>query len=319
MIIAVGAYSVLTIILGSYATLWTENKDDQTRIAAAREAFGLIGLIIAVSMPSFLFHIVNPNHVFIWYGVILAILMLGSMLGFYQIFSPLFYVEMSRKKQSSSFLSGLCALPKQSIRLFIVYFVSMVASSIPAVLVIFYVRDFLEAENLIGVFLFFYFLSGVLGIPFWKKASKYFGKYKAWFLSNIPAILGFYALFLGAKHVDLYCMVCLISGFSLGADLILPPSILSDDIHAHKNSQFSATHYALLAFISKASFALASAIALPVLDLAGFRPQALNTENALKVLSVCYSLIPCILKLVSAVLLYAFFIRSQSGVNNETI
>ena len=54
MVFAVSAYSVLTITLGMYATLWTKNKDDQTRIAGAREAFGLIGLVIAVSMPTIL-------------------------------------------------------------------------------------------------------------------------------------------------------------------------------------------------------------------------------------------------------------------------
>jgi len=64
MILAVGGYSVLTIILGTYATLWTEDKDDQTRIAATREGFSLVGLVIAVSLPTLLLSAISSNWCF---------------------------------------------------------------------------------------------------------------------------------------------------------------------------------------------------------------------------------------------------------------
>ena len=97
----------------------------------------------------------------------------------------------------------------------------------------------------------------------------------------------------------------------------MPPSILADHVHARGNSAFSGTYYALLAFVAKATLAIASAISLPALDAAGFKPQTLNSDSALMALSFAYALIPSILKFIAATLLYAFFIRSQSGGNNE--
>lgn len=318
MFLAVSAYSILTITLGAQATLWTEDRDDQTRIAGVREAFGLVGLVTAVSIPIPLSQIVNPDQVYLWYSAILAVLMLAGTIAFSRL--GLFTKVMRNQAQNISFLSVVRAFPKESIRFFGVYALSMLASSIPAVLVIFYVRDLLGAEHLTGLFLLLYFLSGVAAMPLWKKLSVRVGKYKAWGLSNLLAVIGFIgAVFLGSGDIWAYGAVCVLSGMALGADLTLPPSILADQIHARGNAAFSGTYCACLAFIAKASLALASALALPGLDAAGFKPQSVNSETALLTLSVAYAVVPCALKLLSASLLYGYFGRSQSGGNHEDI
>lgn len=319
MVFAVSAYSVLIIVLGAQATLWTTDANAQTKIAGAREAFGIIGLVVAVSVPTLLAQWVSADEVYLWYTAILLLLMIAGIIGFSRLASP--STQVSTNSQTSSPLSPLAAmraLPAESLRLFAVYGLSMLASSIPAVLVIFYVRDLLGAEHLTGLFLLLYFLSGAVAMPLWKKVSARYGKYKAWFFANILAVAGFiYAFFLNAGDIWPYAAVCMVSGFALGADLTLPPSILADHIHKRGNRACSGSHYAFLAFIGKASLALASAIALPVLDVAGFKPQTVNSEAALVTLSAAYALIPCVLKLSAAGLLYGFFIRSGSGGNNE--
>ena len=45
MLLAVTAYSVLSINLSALGALWTKDPDEQTRIAGLREAFGLVGLL----------------------------------------------------------------------------------------------------------------------------------------------------------------------------------------------------------------------------------------------------------------------------------
>ena len=315
MFFAVSAFSVLTIVLGAWATLWTPDKVDQTRIAGARESFGLIGLVIAVSLPTLLSQITEPDSAYVWYGLILAVLMSAGVASLSRLPNP-----AKIHKEHAAFFSGLRALPSESLRLLGVYGVSMLASSVPAVLVIFYVRDLLRLEHLTGLFLMLYFLSGAAAMPLWKNISARFGKYKTWSFSNILAVAGFIgAFFLGAGDIWAYAAVCIVSGLALGADLTLPPSLLADHIHAHDNTIHSGTHYALLAFVAKAGLALASAIALPTLDAAGFKPNAENSEQALMALSISYALIPCALKLAAAGLIYRFFIRSQSGGHHEAL
>lgn len=318
MFVAVTAYSMVTIILGAQATLWTEDKDDQTRIAAAREGWGLFGIILAVSTPTILQKTVSDDHVYIWYGVILCVLACAGLAFFARTMTGARSSLKSLKAPSP--FSALRGLSRSAKRLFMVYAVSMLASSIPAVLVIFFVRDLLGAGDMVGAFLLLYFMSGVIGMPLWKKISTIAGKYGAWAISNILAVSGFIgAFFLGQGDIIAYAFVCLMSGLALGADLTLPPSALSSQIHASGKQHLSATYYAFLAFIAKASLALASAIALPYLDYAGFVPQSENGADALLALSVAYALIPCILKLLAAALLYYFFIRPSSGGNDEIV
>ena len=307
MVFIVSSYSVVSIILGVQATLWTLERNEQTRIACVRETFGLIGLIVAVSMPTLLSYLVIPDHVYLWYTIILMVLMLGGIVGFSRVTAHR-VPENYKTIPNTSLLSAVRALPSESWRLFAVYGISLLASSIPAVLVIFYVRDLIGAEHLTGAFLLLYFLSGAVAMPLWKNMSTQIGKYRTWGLSNILSVVGFIgAYFLGAGDVWAYTGVCIVSGLALGADLTLPPSILSDHIHASDNSAYAGTHYAFLPLIAKTSLALASAIALPTLDVAGFKPNTVNSETALATLSFAYAVIPCILKLTALGLLYIFF------------
>ncbi|MBM3610718.1 MAG: MFS transporter [Alphaproteobacteria bacterium] len=320
MLFAVSAYSILTIILGVRATLWTIDKEDQTRISGARESFGITGLIIAVSMPTLLSRLVTPNRVYLLYTGVLSILMLGGIYSFSKLYFKPISIATAHKRNHFSLLPALRTLPKQSLKLFAVYSLSMLASSFSAALVIFYVRDLLGAENLTGLFLILYFSSGAAAMPLWKSLSVRIGKYKTWALSNIVAVVSFIgAFFLNVGDVWPYAIVCSLSGLALGADLMLPPSILSDHIHGTGNKAFSGTYYAFLPFISKASLALASAIALPTLEVAGFKPQTINSDPALIALSVTYAIIPCLLKIMATGLLYGFFIRFNIGENNEGI
>jgi GPH family glycoside/pentoside/hexuronide:cation symporter len=320
MVLAVSAYSFLTVLLGSLATLWTSEPHDQTRIAGMREAFGLIGLVTAVSMPALFKRFVTEDQVYIWYCAVLAILMIIGLYGFAATSAKVRTANLLRKSPEKVLLSNLLSLPHGMLRLLVVYGISMLGSSVPAVLVIFYVRDLLGAEHLTGIFLLLYFLSGAFAMPIWKKLSLRFGKHKTWFLSSLVAVFGFSgALFLEAGDIIPFGFICVVSGLALGADLSLPPSILADQIHARGKQNYSGTYYASMAFVTKLSLALASALVLPGLDLAGFKPKAANSDQALLALSIAYAFVPFILKLTAAGLLYTLFIRSNTGGNHATL
>ena len=48
--------------------------------------------------------------------------------------------------------------------------------------------------------------------------------------------------------------------------------------------------------------ALAAALALPALQLAGYTPNAVNTPQALTTLTLAYAVIPCIIKIAAIIL-----------------
>jgi glycoside/pentoside/hexuronide:cation symporter, GPH family len=316
--IAVSAYSVLSINLNTLGSLWTKNHHDQTRITTLREACGLVGLVIAVSLPGLLRQYVDEQQAYMYFCLVLSAVMMGVWFVFWPWLSQ-HVTRDSHSERSGHFLKGGIRSVSGATRYFLgVYVLSMLASSIPAVLVIFFTRDLLNAEHLTGLFLLLYFLSGVAAMPLWKATSARLGKYRAWGTAMLLAVASFIgAFFLSAGDVWQYAIICIFSGLALGADLALPPSILADHIHQNETQAQAATHYALLALAAKLSLALASAIVLPLLGKAGFVPAAHNTDSALFFLSVAYALVPCLLKLGAVAMLWRMITPIKEGASHE--
>lgn len=315
--VSVTAYSILSINLNALGALWTEDSNNQTRIAASREAFGLIGLIIAVSLPTLLSKIVSDENIYQWFGFALALVMTLALVVFFRWYGSTIKIKPKQKTLSSFFLS-FKSLSGDSRKLLLVYLVSMIASGIPAVLVIFFVRDLLGAENYTGFFLLLYFLSGACLMPVWKRISQTHGKHRSWFFSMLLASGSFvWAFFLGEGDIWQYGVICLASGAALGADLVFPPSIIADQLHNSKAENNASTHYASLTLVAKASLALASALSLPFIESFGFIPNIPNSDSALLGLSISYALVPCVLKISAGLLLWYFFIRFKKGVIHE--
>lgn len=312
MALAVTAFSVLSINLASLGALWTNDSLDQTRISATREALGLIGLLIAVSLPPLLKKALPEDQVYTTFSFVLLAILLAALSVFYRWFSKNSAAFQRKTTTQPGVFQTLRSLPKKTRQLFLVYGLSVLASSIPAILVIFFVRDRLNAESYLGLFLLLYFLSGALAMPLWKRLAEKHGKYRAWLFSTLLAVASFiWAFFLGEQYTISYAVICVLSGLALGADLALPPSILADNIHETRGHDSTATQFSILTLLSKAALALASAIAFPLLDMAGFVPAETNTSSALLSLSAAYALIPCVIKSAAAYIMYRLFIQTE--------
>ena len=316
--LAVTAYSVLSINLNTLGGLWTKNAQDKTRITAWRETAGLIGLVVAVSLPALLKTQMDEGRAYLYFSLTLALCMFIAWLAFRPWLAGHLAENAHAQVRQGGLFSGLRSTTRPTRHFLAIYGLSMLASSIPAVLVLFFVRDLLGAASLTGAFLLLYFLSGAASMPLWKRLSDKLGKYRAWSVAMVFASVSFvWAFFLGAGDVWQYAVICAVSGFALGADLALPPSILADHIHSSHAEAHAATHFALLGLVTKLSLAVASAIALPMLSAMGFQPATQNSAEALFGLSLAYALIPCLLKLMSATWLGLYFIRLKQGVVYE--
>ena len=316
--VAVTSYSIISINLNALGALWGVDDKSQTRIAAIREAFSLFGLILAVSLPNLLIQVAPQGQIYQWFGLILAMLMLVALANFLK-WNKVASKKMRVSEPKRSFYFNLKNLPANTKLFLLVYLLSMIASSIPAVLVIFFVRDLLGVESYTGLFLLLYFLSGAVFIPFWKRISQIHGKYRSWFFSMLLACASFiWALFLGSGDVWQFAIICAVSGAALGADLVFPPAILAGQIHESKAEHKASSYYAILTMTAKVSLALASVVSLPILESLGFTPNSTNSFTALFSLSVSYALVPCLLKCSAALLIWYNFINLQNGDTHES-
>jgi Na+/melibiose symporter-like transporter len=101
-----------------------------------------------------------------------------------------------------------------------------------------------------------------------------------------------------------FAVICILSGMALGADLALPPALLAGVIGAAGHSgQREGAYFGLWSWMTKLNLALAAGIALPLLDWLGYAPGPAS-EEGLRALVIAYALLPCVLKVCAALLLW---------------
>ena len=195
-------------------------------------------------------------------------------------------------------------------RLLAIYLVNGIASAIPATLVLFFIRDRLQAPGLEPLFLLCYFGAGALSIPVWVRVVRRVGLARGWWLAMVLATAVFaWATRLGPGDVAAFAAVCVLSGLALGADLTLPGAMVAGVIQgAGHGGAAEGAYFGWWNFATKLNLALAAGLALPVLQWAGYAP-GVSTPGALDALTLAYCLIPCALKLLAATLLAVLWIR----------
>lgn len=317
MLLATTGFSIVVININMIGGFWSDDKNQRTRIAGWRESFTLFGLLIASIVPTTLLTITDAPQAFKWLFYVYCMIVVGAWLLFLQFLK---HADLSHLSRGAETIQNpfFQILHDQQRLFFFTYLLTQIAASLPAVLVIFFVRDYLNAESYTGLFLFLYFISGAALMQVWFAVSKKLDKYRAWLISMALSIAVFiWVILLSPGDKLSYGIICILSGFALGADLALPASIVADRINTSHAESRATQYYGVMAFIPKLALAVASGFSFLILDRYGFAVASSNTEMALQSLLMLYGLAPCIIKLLAAICLW-ILIKTQ-GENDETI
>jgi Na+/melibiose symporter-like transporter len=316
ILLATTSFSVLTINIHALGGLWGDSKRQKTIIVGYREVFGVVGLIMAVMLPSVLQNQMPKTDAFSYVSYVLALLMALAVLLLHRWQKAYRHINEKVSLVSWNFRQ-VRALSGQFKRFFVIYGVSMLASSIPAVLVLFFIRDRLVLESYTGLFLLAYFASSAVGVVTWGYISTRIGKHKAWGVAMLLAVASFvWAYFLNAGDFWAYFIICFVAGVAFGAELILPASILADHIYQNKQQGNVAMCFGVMTLLAKLSLALAAAFTLPYLEVRGFVAGGDNSADALHALSISYALIPCFIKFISIFLLWSVINEKNRNFTN---
>ena len=263
------------------------NSNDRFKVVSFRELLTIPGVILGL----FLIHFSNiSGEIFL----IISILFL----------SPLFIKKIpipniSNVEVASYFLNikNLFKNNSNFKYLCLSYFFIGLSNGVTSILFILFVEFIIggSPQNFLSI----YFISAFMGLPFvYILASKY-NKKRIWTSFIILACICFLpVVFLSNNSTTLFMVICIISGFCLSADLIIPSSIQADIIYneQQKNKNVLVGKiYSVWSFIQKLSLALSAGVCLPLLGYFGFNPSEVNT--LLLPLSFAYGIIPIILRI----------------------
>ena len=309
LMLTYASYSAVMVAHQSWGALLAGDAVQQSRLMAWREGLGLLGVLLASLVPVLLG--LAPTVMLFWLALVLG------WLAWLCAPRPQLQYQPAAPRAAALWLPWRRAPFR---RLLTVFMLNGIASAIPATLVLFFVQDRLQAPpSLEPLVLGSYFLCAALSMPLWLRGVRRFGLARCWLAGMLLAIGVFvWASGLGAGDTLPFLLICMLSGLALGADLALPGALLSGLMaRAGDLGQAQGAYFGWWNFATKLNLALAAGLALPLLGLFGYVPGT-REPQALQALGLAYGLLPCVLKLLAAGLLYRFFIRHSGGTKGSS-
>ena len=291
------SYSVLSVLHQAWGARLGGDEGQRSRIVSWREGLALLGVLVASVLPA----VAGLGAASAAFAMLLAL----GLAAWWRAPAPQPVAEAAAAPSMAEPLRTPAFR-----RLLGVYLVNGIASAVPATLVLFFIRDRLQAAAWEPLFLASYFAAGALSMPLWVKLVARIGLARAWLAGMLLAIVTFaWAMWLGAGDVAGYTAVCIASGVALGADLALPGALLAGVVQrAGHGGRLEGAYFGWWNFATKLNLALAAGVALPLLQLLGYTPGQ-QEPQALQALTLTYCLLPCGLKLLAAALLWRGWIH----------
>jgi Na+/melibiose symporter-like transporter len=314
-IIFYSGWTMLTIPHQAWGAELSGEYDERTRIMASREGFGLVGVILAVTLPVAVEAVVprDPGESSearaLWLIAVVASvsLPLAGLVLLAVVPEP-----PARIRAPQGWRAGWSAVRANRPfgRLATSYLLNGIANGLPASLFLLFVEHALGRPDWAGGLLVVYFLAALLGVPLAHRFAKGIGKHRAWSWSMLIACAAFVAApWLGPEHAWMFVPICIVTGLALGADLVLPPAMQADvvDLDTVKGGPGRAgLFFALWAMITKLAMALAVGLAFPLLSLSGFVVGGGNPPAQLLALGAIYAWLPIAFKLAAVALIWKF-------------
>ncbi|MDA1308491.1 MAG: MFS transporter [Proteobacteria bacterium] len=315
-------WTMIQLPYAAWGAELSSDYHDRSRVTGAREVFVVIGTLMAASVP-LLIGVEDQGDGAL--GQVLWVLAIGllvtlpaaSLIACLNVADPAMEPHEPLHRQAkamSKWTAGFHALANNRAfrRLITAYLLNGIANGLPATLFLLYVRHVLAMPDRAGALLFVYFLCAIAGVPFWVWASARLNKHRTWILAMAVTCLVFaWAPFLGPGDFHPFLAICILSGFCLGADLALPPSMQADVVDldaAVTGTPRTGLYFALWGMATKLALALAVGVSFPLLALAGFSADsaAANDASGVLVLALLYGGLPIAFKLAAMALMAGF-------------
>lgn len=288
----------------------SQDYHGRTRIASVRQAFGLMGLIVATTLPAVILQQTGATAGDVLSSLSLlmfALLPLCGLLVFCLVPEP---PAMANEKKIG-FLMGLRIVSKNGPfkAVVLAMFLGFVAETFRITITLFFARDAIGVPN-IGLIYVFYFATGLVAIPFWNWLSTKIGKHRALACAFIIVVVTNIAVFfLQYGQVTLFTVIFMAKGFCFGALELLPAALVADtcDVDtARSRSRRQGLFFAFVTMTNKVGQAIGQGLSLILLGVIGYNAAGNNPPEIIEQMKMLYGLGPALLLIPSVLILWAY-------------
>lgn len=287
---------------------------ERTRVTTFRQAFSLIGLVVATLVPAFVLMRQGATTADVLSGmswIVIILLPIAAAIAFIVVpdRSP------AEKSSGESVWRQWRPLwrngPFRTIALAL--FIGYIAETARVTITLFFARDAIGVEN-IGAVYVYYFIAGLVAVPFWGWLGNRIGKHRALTVAFVFLITINTAIFFLQKgQTDLFTLLFVIKGLCFGALELLPAAMIADTVDidvARTRRQRQGLFFAVVGIVVKLGQALGQGLSLNLLGMVGFDATGGNDEAAVTSLRLIYAIFPNILLLMSLWLLSRYMLTA---------
>jgi Na+/melibiose symporter-like transporter len=279
----------------------------KTLLASSREGFAIIGVLLVLSLPLISGLDAQAETFYSLLFTLFGVTLIAGLLLLIKLpMLPIVQIKTTMPIPPWKLLQQLWQQERQVFHIMPSYFLNNFANALPATLFLLFVSDYLQLASQTGLFLFIYFVAGLVSLPIWIKLAKRFGKQRTWQASMLLASLSFIGVFfLEPGEANGFILVSILTGLSLGIDVAMPASIQSDLTQTVKSQQTSGLLFGLWGMLTKLALALAVGLSFPIIEWS--QNFSLQSDTAINLptttLLILYAGLPIVLKLFAWFLL----------------
>lgn len=283
---------------------------ERTRVASFRQAFSLVGLVVATVIPALILMQHGSSAADVLRGmswIILGLLPVCAVFAFMAVPD----ISPAEAGTGQSLWRQWRPLWRNGPfrRIALALFIAYIAETARVTITLFFARDAIGVTN-IGAVYVYYFVAGLAGVPLWFMAGNRLGKHRALALAfGLLILLNSAIFFLSRGQELLFTILFIAKGLCFGALELLPAAMIADTVDvdaAQTRRQRQGLFFAVIGILIKFGQALGQGLSLNLLDLAGYKAAGGNSEAAVASLRLLYALLPNALLLISIWLIWRY-------------
>jgi len=258
----------------------SEDYDERTELTGYRMFFSILGSLISFVIPMIIIGEMSPENsgnVFLM-GLILGVASgLPLILVFLGTREKPYFNQLNRPKLFSSLKAAFKNRP--FVFSTIIYLFTWTGMHIIESNLLYYIKYVVKREDISELIMAAIFVTAIISLPVWNWVSKKFNKRKAYIYGiAFWAVVQILLITVSSSSSLAYLLVlCVMAGIGVGAAHVLPWAMIPDAIEVDEletGQRHEGMFYSLVTLMGKATNSIAVPLALTVLDLSGYIPNA---------------------------------------------
>ena len=258
----------------------SEDYDERTELTGYRMFFSILGSLISFVVPMLIIGEMSPentNNVFLM-GLILGLASgLPLFLVFFGTREKPYFAKLERPKLFASLKAAFKNRP--FVFSTIIYLFTWTGMHVIESNLLYYIKYVVQREDISELIMAAIFVTAIISLPVWNWVSKKFNKRLAYIYGTaFWALVQILLITVSPSSSLVYLFfLCVMAGIGVGAAHVLPWAMIPDAIEVDElqtGERHEGMFYSLVTLMGKVTNSIAVPLALFVLDLSGYIPNA---------------------------------------------